>query len=106
VRQQLLQVLQAAGEVEVGQPATPHQHLLLMDCVSGSDNGDGTSEETVPLPDYERLSQSARLPDDHDAKDTPPPLTPVQQQQQTPAKREATSLLDKHPCQLVFYSIT
>ncbi|RLN40382.1 oleosin-B6-like [Panicum miliaceum] len=79
-------------------PGGSHQHSLLMDCVGGGD-GDGASEETVPLPDYERLSQSARLPDDpprDDAKNPPqeqvaasppqpPPPPAATQQQQKPA---------------------
>jgi hypothetical protein len=88
----------SGGRIKWRSDSQPHQHLLLMDCVGDSDNGDGASEETVPLPDYERLSQSARLPDYHDAKDTPPPLTPVQQQQ-TPAKREARSPPQPPPTQ-------
>ncbi|KAM3310895.1 hypothetical protein ACQJBY_031523 [Aegilops geniculata] len=77
-----------------------HHQLLLMDSV-GKAGTDGEcaseEEEVVPLPEYERLSQSARLPDDDDdpvgAEDPPPPaersasLTPPprQQQQQKPA---------------------
>jgi hypothetical protein len=75
------------------------QHLPLMDCVGSSDNGDGVEEEALPLPDYERLSQSARLPDDPDSKDPPPPLTPVQQQQTPVAKREASSPPQPPPTQ-------
>ncbi|CAL4927054.1 unnamed protein product [Urochloa decumbens] len=80
-------------------PGGSHQHLLLMDCVGGSGgDGDGASEETVPLPDYERLSQSARLPDDPPAADdakAPPPPAPLAvellQQQKAPAAKQGAS---------------
>ncbi|KAL6637007.1 hypothetical protein ACP70R_024579 [Stipagrostis hirtigluma subsp. patula] len=71
-----------------------HQHLLLMDCVGGGNgvDGDGATEDAVPLPDYERLSQSS-LPhdDDRDPRNAPPPPEqqrkppPPPQQQQKPA---------------------
>ncbi|KAF8675358.1 hypothetical protein HU200_047722 [Digitaria exilis] len=80
-------------------PGGSHQHLLLMDCVGGSGgDGDAASEETVPLPDYERLSQSARLPDDDpphddDATNNPPPVAPLAppEQKKTPAKLQGAS---------------
>lgn len=77
-------------------PGGSHQHSLLMDCVSGSGgDGDGASEETVPLPDYERLPQSARLPNDppgDDAKNPPPaPVATEQQKAQAAAKKVAAS---------------
>ncbi|KAJ1293833.1 hypothetical protein BS78_01G099200 [Paspalum vaginatum] len=72
-------------------PGGSDQHLLLMDCVSGG-GGDGqaASEETVPLPDYERLSQSARLPDDGANNPPPAPLAVELQQQKAPGKEAAS----------------
>ena len=71
-------------------PGGSHQHSLLMDCVGGSGSGgdgDGASEETVPLPDYERLSQSAPLPEEPPGDDANnPPPAPV-----APAKQAAAS---------------
>ncbi|XP_062214746.1 uncharacterized protein LOC133915554 [Phragmites australis] len=63
-----------------------HQHLLLMDCVGGSEKGNGASEESVPLPEYERLSQSARLPDDPDPRNPPPPPETLVKQGASPPK--------------------
>lgn len=83
-----------------------HHQLLLMDSVNGNGNGtanggvegDGASEdqEILPLPEYERLSQSARLPDDPDPKNPllpeyrvasplPPPPPPLPRPQKKPA---------------------
>jgi len=77
-----------------------HHQLLLMDSV-GNGNGKGAGvdgdgcasedEEIVPLPEYERLSQSARLPHDPDPKNpllpefpaaSPPPPPPMPRAQQ------------------------
>ncbi|BAS86146.1 Os03g0723700 [Oryza sativa Japonica Group] len=58
-----------------------------MDCVGSGKEGGASSEETVPLPEYERLSQSARLPDDADPlmkSDAPAPPAEKLPQPQTP----------------------
>jgi hypothetical protein len=79
-----------------------HHQLLLMDSVgngngNGGVEGDAASEEQeiVPLPEYERLSQSARLPQDPDPKNPllpeyrvaspPPPPPPMPRPQKKPA---------------------
>ncbi|XP_062212251.1 uncharacterized protein LOC133913195 [Phragmites australis] len=78
------------GARRLKQRSGSRQRLLLMDCVgsNGNGNGDGASEETVPLPEYERLSQSARLPDDLDPNTKN--LPPLPEQQQKPAKQGAS----------------
>ncbi|KAL6843477.1 hypothetical protein ACP4OV_026539 [Aristida adscensionis] len=74
-----------------------HQQLLLMDCVGG--DGDGAAEDTVPLPDYERLPQPARLPDDDPDPKTAPQPTPVKKgaspPQPPPAAAPATTQRQK-----------
>lgn len=74
--------------------SSSHHQLLLMDCVGngGGGNGDGASEETVPLPEYERLSQSARLPDDPD-----PALKNPPDQQVQAVKQRASPLQPQKP---------
>ncbi|KAF3320487.1 hypothetical protein FCM35_KLT15183 [Carex littledalei] len=56
-------------------------HHLLMDAIEGSE------EEKVPLPDYERLSQSMRLPEDM-VQETEKSLTHSQSHVQKPIGRK------------------
>ncbi|KAG8097994.1 hypothetical protein GUJ93_ZPchr0013g35908 [Zizania palustris] len=66
-----------------------HRQVLLMDCVGNGKEG-ASEEETVPLPEYERLSQSARLPDDTDPlKSDAPPTPPPQEKQPQPIAPQA-----------------
>lgn len=61
-------------------------HHLLMDAIEGSE------EEKVPLPDYERLSQSMRLPEDTVQQEPEKALTHSQSHVQKPIARK---LIDK-----------